>query len=301
MNHAVLDLGEVVFNRAVDILGNIVSLHQCQISVGFDLGIDINLGAEQTGLQTADTHDAILLADEGAHLVDGVFVAGFVNHLIDGVAENINGSLENKQTDDDAGNRVEDREAQLCAGDTDQCADGRQCVGTMVPCIGHQCAGVNFIGGNFGKPVHPFFGDNRNDRCNQCECARCFQCLLLGLHNLLQSAPSNAKSGSKQNHCQDNGSDTFHALMTVGVFLVGLFAGDGDTDHDDEGAEHIRGGVDGVRNHRARVGEDARQQFKDGEHQVDDDAENRYAHRQLGFIFRGQGLVLVFHSKLPPV
>lgn len=89
--------------------------------------------------------------------------------------------------------------------------------------------------------------------------------------------------------------------MSVWMFFVCFFARDGDADHDDEGAEHVRGGVDSVRDHRAGIGEDTCQQLKGGQNQIDNDADDRNAHGKVGFVDNGLGWVLVFHGKLPPV
>lgn len=103
----------------MNFLGDIVRLYQCQTAVCFNLGIHIDAGAEHSGLQAADAQHAILFADDLAHFLHGLFITGFVDHLVDCIAEYIDGSFQNEQADNHAGNRVQNRESQSCTADTD--------------------------------------------------------------------------------------------------------------------------------------------------------------------------------------
>ena len=119
MHHAVLYILEGIFDRLMNLLGDIVCLYQCQAAVCFNLGIHIDAGAKHSGLQAADAQHAILFADDLAHFLHGLFITGFVDHLVDCIAEYVDGSFQNEQADNHAGNRVQNRESQTCAADTD--------------------------------------------------------------------------------------------------------------------------------------------------------------------------------------
>lgn len=65
-------------------------------AVCFNLGIHIDAGAEHSGLQAADAQHAILFADDLAHFLHGLFIAGFVDHLVDCIAKYVDGSFQNE-------------------------------------------------------------------------------------------------------------------------------------------------------------------------------------------------------------
>lgn len=119
MHHAVLNILKGIFDRLMNLLGDVVRLHQSQAAVCFNLGIHIDAGAKHSGLQAADAQHTVLFADDLTHLLHGLFVAGFVDHLVDRVTKYVDGSFQNEQADNHAGNRVQNRESQSCAADTD--------------------------------------------------------------------------------------------------------------------------------------------------------------------------------------
>ena len=65
----------------------------------------------------------------------------------------------------------------------------------------------------------------------------------------------------EQDHCQNDGGDTFEALVTVGVVVVGIAGRELDADDDDDTAEHIGGGMYRVADQGARMGEDTDQKL----------------------------------------
>ena len=72
--------------------------------------------------------------------------------------------------------------------------------------------------------------------------------------------------------------------MAVVVIAVRFFAGDADTHHDDEGGEHIRGGVNGVGEHSAGVSQNTGGQLESGQDKVTNDGVAGDLHSQFGVV-----------------
>ena len=138
MHHDVLDLGEFLFNGGVDSLGDRVRLAESEVAVDSDLDIDIDLVAEHSGMEHIDALDAFLFNDTLPEPILCFGIAGMVHHLIDSVLEDIRSRLADEQTDQEAGDGIEDGESEPRADDTDQSADGGEGVAAVVPCVSHQ-------------------------------------------------------------------------------------------------------------------------------------------------------------------
>ena len=115
MHHAVLDLGEFLFDAVMYPVRNGMSLCQSGIRIGSDVDLHIDAVAEQPGLEPVDPQNTLLLQRGSTHPGFHLSRAGTVDHLGDGVLEDIPGSLEDKQADYHAGNRVQHRHAQTGA------------------------------------------------------------------------------------------------------------------------------------------------------------------------------------------
>lgn len=291
VDHAVLDVCKITFDRFMDIFGDSMRFQQSQVIIGAYFHIDIDAAAEFAGLQHVDVINAFLRLDQGRHSVDRRFVAGAVDHFIDGVFKNFVGGVNDHQADDDAGKGVQHRVTHAGAQDTDEAADGREGVAAVVPGVGHQGAGVDLERCFFSIPEHTFFNDNGNNSGGQCQTAGDFEISGGGMEYFFQPGIAYAQAGEGQDDGQNDSGDTFQPFVSVLVLGIGGFVGDLDAGHNDEGAENVGGGVDSIGDHGSRIGQDACGQFADGKDEIDDDAVDGDLHGQtfgLGnFILHG--------------
>ena len=104
--------------------GDGVRVEKTYRAVNADLGIDIYLAAESARLQLINAPHAVLLRNEAPQRSLVFRTACRVEHLVDGVLENVVRHLEDAQAYRNAGNRLHDRNAEHRAADADERADG---------------------------------------------------------------------------------------------------------------------------------------------------------------------------------
>ena len=116
---------------------------------------------------------------------------------------------------------------------------------------------------------------------NQCQPARNRQTARALDHNGFHRLDAHSRPGGKQHRGQQDGGHTFHSLVAVGVFLVGLAVRHRHPGHHNQGAEHIRSRVNPVGNHGSGMRGHAREQLKRGQHKIDRYADPRHIHGSL--------------------
>lgn len=112
MDHAVLYPGKRMFDVVVDFLGDVVGLIQGQGAFGTDFHVHVYHGAEIPcfeGVQAKNSRNGQNGLPQGVH---HWVAAGLVRHLRDGIQEDVQGRLQDEETDDDAGQGIHDGKAQ---------------------------------------------------------------------------------------------------------------------------------------------------------------------------------------------
>ena len=142
----------------------------------------------------------------------------------------------------------------------------------MVPGIGHQGTGVDFVCGVLGVPEHGFLGDNGNYGSGQGNKGRGFPVHIGFMDNGGHAFIANAQAGEQQDKGQEQGGNVLLLFVAVLMVLIGGPAGQHHPENHDDGTEHIGSGVDGIGNHGGGMAKNPGQEFKGAEHQVDDNA-----------------------------
>ena len=162
-----LGAGKLLFNGVMDLHGNGVGVPQGQVTVAGDLHIHIIPGAKLAGLQIVQRQYAGLGCHQVPHLLQGLAVDGTVQHLAQGIQQDLQGRFQDQHADDEGGHGVQHREAQLGAGHAHQHAAGGEHIGTVVQGVGHQGVGLDAFGGPAGEAEHPFFCQNGDGGSHQ--------------------------------------------------------------------------------------------------------------------------------------
>ena len=168
---------------------------------------------------------------------------------------------------------LKDRVAHARSGDAHQRADGGEGVAAVVPCAGHQGGRVELAGEEHRIAVHALLGDDGHDGGDQREKPGDNSAAGVTADNALQRVQADPGAGGGQNDGQDDGGHALHALVAVGVVLVGGAAGQAHAHNDDDAAEHVGSRVHGVADHGGGFADDAGKQLEDHEDRVADDAE----------------------------
>ena len=148
------------------------------------------------------------------------FVARMIHHFVHGIFKYIDSSFNNKYKNYKAGDGIHNWESQSCTANSNQSAYRRKCIRTVMPCIRHESAGINFLGIVSRVPIHCLFAYNRNNGCNQCQNSRHFQIAVMSMYDIFESIHANSKTGYKKNNCQDNSCYTFQPFMSIRMFFV---------------------------------------------------------------------------------
>ena len=181
-----------------------------------------------------------------------------IDHFIHRIFKNLIRRFHDKDENNQARDRIHDRKSHSCAHDSDQRTDRGKRIGTVMPCICHQCAGINLFRIISGVPVHRFFTDNGyNSRCQR-QHSRNLQVTVFSLEHVRKRLHANPQTCHKENHREDNRSHTLHPLMSIRVLLVRLFGRQLNSNHHDHRAEHIGRRMDTVTDHRIRMCEHTR-------------------------------------------
>ena len=120
-----------------------------------------------------------------------------IHHLIDGVPENPHRHPENKQRDDQAGDRFHHRHAHPRPGDTDQRADGGKRVAPLMPGFGVQCRGTEAFRVSPCIPEKRLFRNNGNHRRDQGQKSR--RVLRLAADDCLHRVYADGSADQRQN------------------------------------------------------------------------------------------------------
>ena len=284
VHHDVLDAGEVPLDAVVDLLGDIVGLDKGHAAVKGDLKVHIDAAAELPGLEPVDAPHLGLEAHAVGKALLGLRVAGVVHHLVGGVVKDVIGGLEDEKADHKARDGLHHRIAEASPGYADEGADGGEGVAPVVPGVRHQGGRVVAFGIEACVPVHGLLRGDGQHRGEEREKPR----------RRLRSAPRadgldrpvpDEDAGRGEDHRENDRRDALKAFMPVGVLPVGGLDGELHADDDDKARKHIRGGVDRVRDHGPRVGQDAREQLEKRQGRVPRHAHERDA-RSAALKFR---------------
>ena len=126
MHHAVLYLGEVLLDGVMDAFGDGVCIHQALQTIGGDFHVDIATRTKGSCSQQVQAADSFLVENDGANLLNRLFLAGTVDHLVGPVAEYLHTDTENEEGYDDGCNGIGDRVPHAGKEDADQAAGGGQ-------------------------------------------------------------------------------------------------------------------------------------------------------------------------------
>ena len=183
------------------------------------------------------------------------------------------------------------------AQDTHKTSQRGQGVGAVVPGIGHEGRGADFLGVDSGVPEHAFFGDDGDDGRSQGQFAGNGEVQVAAAHDVPKTLNANRGAGESQHDGQHDGGHAFEAVMPVWMIPVRGFARHLDANHDDDGADDVRRGMDGIGNHGAGVGDDSRNQFECGQNDIQCHAAGGHPHGD-GFVFFQLSLISAFFFHL---
>ena len=213
-----------------------------------DLDIHVHFGSEKAGSKKIHSSDARHLEDLTAHQFFGFCITGVIYHLVNSIPENIDRSFGDHKADHDTGNRIQDGVSQSCSEDTHKGSDRGKCIRAVMPCICHQCSGIDLLRSTSCVPEHPLF-------CHD------------GYHCRDQrkgSRDGDAKTCYKQHPRKNNGRNALHSLMSVLMLLVRFFCRKTDTDDNNKSTSHIGCRMDRIRNHRSGMRRNTGDKFKYG-------------------------------------
>ena len=151
----------------MDTLRDIMCLPQIHITVCTDLDIYVCLIPKHSRLNIVQANNPLLSSHQTLYGFYHLVIARLVCHLANGIPGYIKSRFQNKGTDNDTGNGIQNRISHFCSQYTDKAAHRGQCVGTMVPRIRLQSAGLNAHRRVNGIPVHPLFGNDRYQGSSQ--------------------------------------------------------------------------------------------------------------------------------------
>ena len=120
--------------------------------------------------------------------------------------------------------------------------------------------------------------------------------MIIAGHNIFDRFQADAETGRKQNTRQNNGGNTFHALMSIWMFFVRRLCRQLDADNHDNAAEYIGCGMHRITNHGAGMRHDTCHQLKQRQDYISDNAHRRHAHSRL---FCCLYLLFSLHRKAP--
>ena len=286
MDHDVLDLGEAALDLVVDPLRRVVCLPERQVPVHGDLHFDIDAVAELPRLQQIDPLHLRLLHSAEADLVLRLLIAAVVHHFVHRVPENVRRGLGDEDADHNAGQGVQHGKAGSCAEDAGQGADGGEGVGPMVPGLRHQRGGIQLPRKAPDVTEQQLLHQDGYQRRGRRQDPRRLQLGALG-EDLLDPLPADDKTGGQEDAGEQDRRHALHPLMAVGVFPIRILAGELDPHDHHQGAEHIRGGVDRVGDHRPRVSQQASRQLPRAEQEIDQNADPGYFDGFLRSVFHG--------------
>ena len=160
MNHHVLYFRKMKFDMVMYAFCNLVRFREGAVWITGNLYVYIDFVSELAGAELINTKDAFLSFNTVTDHLFITIVTGVIDHFIHCIVEDVVSGFYDKEADNEAGNGIGDREAETRTGDTDESADGRECIGPVMPCICHQRGGINFLCVHFGIPEHCFFGND---------------------------------------------------------------------------------------------------------------------------------------------
>ena len=102
--------------------------------------------------------------------------------------------------------RVHDWETQAGAQDTHKTSQRGQGVGAVVPGIGHEGRGADFLGVDSGVPEHAFFGDDGDDGRSQGQFAGNGEVQVAAAHDVPKTLNANRGAGESQHDGQHDGA-----------------------------------------------------------------------------------------------
>ena len=123
-------------------------LVQGHLSIQADVDFGCKVIADLPRAQVVRVAYARDAADDFEHFVFGFGGEGFVRELSEAGPQQLPGYFDQHGAHDDGCQRIQDRPAvpqQDSASDTDGCADGREGIRTMVPCVRLQRLGVQVL------------------------------------------------------------------------------------------------------------------------------------------------------------
>ena len=140
-----------------------------------------------------------------------------VDHAVNGVLENVERDLEDKQADDNARDGFEDREPESRAADTDKRADRRESVAAVVPCLSRKRGRVDPFGVDFCVPEHRLLDDYRGDSRDKRERIAEAQLRVRAREYALQRFDTDRAAREEQHDGEDYFSYALEPLVAVGV------------------------------------------------------------------------------------
>ena len=217
-----------------------------------------------------------------------------IHHFVNGIPENIIGCLENEQADHQACHRIQHREAQSGAANADEGAHGRKCIASVMPGVCPERTGIVMVGIGLGVPEHCLLADNGQHRRQQRRNTGYGQIFIISRKNAFRSVQTNEQAGDQQDHRQYDGRHTLKPLVSVGMMIVGCFGRHLYANDDNDAAEHIRSRMYRIADHGPGVGQNARQQFDEGQNHIPHNADQRHFCGYLFKIIRSPDMFISF-------
>lgn len=155
-------------------------------------------------------------------------------------------------------------------GDADGGAEGGDGIAAMMPGIGTHGGTIDGFGFLGNEAVEGFLDDDYEDQYREGEG---FRSVAFTGKKFVGGIEGDAGSGEQQ-HGGDNGrGDGFGFTVTVGMVFIGRFLGNHHCAPDNDGAENIGEGFDGIGDQRVGMADDSGKQFPGSEQGIENHAE----------------------------
>ena len=222
------------------------------------------------------------------------FGGGGVGEGVDGAAGEAPGDVEDDAGDDDGGDGVGEFEcgdvevlADEAGGEAEEDGDGGPDVGAEVDGVGFEGFARCFGGDAVelaGAGVVDGDGEEQDDEGPDGE----VEGEVFAWSDAVDGFGEDPDAGAEHEDGFDGGGEAFDLAVAVGVVGVGGAVGDLDGEEGDAGGDEVDAGVGGLGEHAERAGEDAGEEFEQGDAEGGEDGEERGG--ALGAV-RGRGLL----------
>ena len=158
----------------------------------------------------------------------------------------------------------------------------------MVPGVGHEGGGIEHQRIIARIPIHALLRGNRQHRRRKGDFPGHGKRAVIAAENQLNPVPADAAADQEQDGTEHQRSSAFHALVAVGMLVVGSLAGKPDAQPGNHGCADVRKRMHGIRNHCARMPKNPGEQLRRREEHIAQDGRRRHAANHPPLFLRGK-------------